>query len=125
MAMTFKNYNRGNATISDIQKAWKQGQLPKQVELYFDNHITDVSIRSLYQSGFNLFKDSLVVDNVIEIHNFVIIVSKDRGDWQVVFYQYKEGALNKMGLVHEETAFVKNDKNLLKVIVDLIIEYRK
>lgn len=123
MVLTFKNYNKGDATISDVQEAWKRGQLPKEVVDYFKDAITDTSIRSLHQSGFKMFKDSLVVDNVIEFGDFIAIVSKDRGDWQIVFYEYVNDRFGKRKASHQETKFVKSDKNLLIAIRNLIKEY--
>ena len=65
MAQTFNQYNKGNATIEDIQNAWENGQLPNDVLEYFGDAIDDVVIRSLEQSGYNLYKESLIVDITI------------------------------------------------------------
>ena len=45
MAQTFNQYNKGNATLEDIQNAWENGQLPDDVLEYFEDAIDDVVIR--------------------------------------------------------------------------------
>lgn len=119
MVQTFKSYNKGNATIQDVMDVWNKGQLPKSVIDYFQDDVVDVSVRSLHQSGYKLFKDSLIVDNHIETGKFVIIVTKNDSDWQIVFHKEANGKLE-----HQETTFVKNDNNLIHVLKMLIEDYK-
>lgn len=119
MVQTFKSYNKGNATIQDVIDAWNKGQLPKSVTDYFQDSIVDVNVRSLHQSEYKLFKDSLVVDNLIEVESFMIIVTKNNNDWQIVFHKEINNKLE-----HQETTFVKNNNNLVHVLKSLIKDYK-
>ena len=119
MVQTFNSYNKGNATIQDVIDVWNKGQLPQKVVDYFDDTIVDVNIRSLHQSNFKLFKNSLVVDNYIEIGRFFITVTRGDYDWQVIFHKEINGQVE-----HLETTFVKNSNNLLYVLKSLIEDYK-
>lgn len=123
--VTFANYNKGNASISDIQSAWEKGQLPNNVKEYFKDNIEDVCIRSLVQADYNLFTHSLIVDNIITVDDFTIIIAKDNNEWQIAFYKQEEIPPNtgRTMLSHQEIAFVEKDENLLKALKDLISEY--
>ena len=116
MGQTFNQYNKGNATLEDIQNAWENGQLPDDVLEYFEDAIDDVVIRSLEQSGYNLYKESLIVDNFIKVNDSLLVVTNNGKDWQIVFYQYG---------VYQEISFVNNEKNLLKILIQLLTEYNK
>ena len=116
MGQTFNQYNKGNATLEDIQNAWENGQLPDDVLEYFGDAIDDVVIRSLEQSGYNLYKESLIVDNFVKVDDTLLVITKNEKDWQIVLYQYG---------VYQEISFVNNEKNLLKILVQLLTEYNK
>ena len=116
MAQTFNQYNKGNATLEDIQNAWENGQLPNNVLEYFGDAIDDVVIRSLEQSGYNLYKESLIVDNFVKVDSILLAITKNKRDWQIVLYQYG---------VYQEITFVNNEKNLLKILIQLLTEYNK
>lgn len=114
MVLTLKNYNTSDATIGDVLTVWQDGQLPKNVFKVFNSIITDVTIRSLHQSDYKMFKNSLVVDNFIEVENLMLVVSKEFNVWQLVLYKRDKDGM----LIHQDTSFVKNDNKLKNAISD-------
>ena len=82
----------------------------------FEDAIDDVVITSLEQSGYNLNKESSIVDNFIKVDDSLLVVTNNGKDWQIVFYQYG---------VYQEISFVNNEKNLLKILIQLLTEYNK
>ncbi len=123
MVLTFKNYNRGNANIGDVLEVWKNGQPPQEVMNFFNDNITDISIRSLHQADFKMFKDSLVVDTVIEVDKFMVILTKNDNAWQIVLYKRENNRKHRAGISHQETMFVKKDKDVHSALRTLLVEY--